>query len=220
MIVLSLTETVSNWAISFMDMMGYPGLVFLMALESMIAPIPSEAVMPFAGFLIVQGEFTWTGVIVFSTVGSIIGSWISYWVGMWGGRPVILRFGKYLLLDKHHLEITEKYFNKRGDLTILISRFIPVVRHLISIPAGIAKMNFFKFTLYTIIGAGLWNAFLAWVGFRLKEHWDNLLNSEWKHMVDIVFVAIILAIFAYIGYKLIKDKRKHDASNQNQSKIN
>jgi membrane protein DedA with SNARE-associated domain len=202
-----------------MDMMGYPGLVFLMALESMVAPIPSEAVMPFAGFLIVQGEFTWTGVIVFSTVGSIIGSWLSYWVGMWGGRPVILRFGKYLLLDKHHLEITENYFNKRGDLTILISRFIPVVRHLISIPAGIAKMNFFKFTIYTIIGAGLWNAFLAWVGFRLKEHWDNLLNSEWKHMVDIVFVAIIVAIFAYIGYKLIKDKQKHDATNQNDATI-
>ncbi len=216
MIVLSITETVSNWAISFMDITGYTGIVFLMALESMVAPIPSEAVMPFAGFLIVKGTFTWTGVIVFSTIGSILGSWISYWAGMWGGRPVILKWGKYLLLDKHHLEITEQYFNKRGDLTILIARFIPVVRHLISIPAGIAKMNFLKFTLYTVIGAGLWNTFLAWVGFKLKDDWDKLLNSEWKHMVDIVFIALILFIFTYIGYKLWQDNKKRKQSEESK----
>jgi membrane protein DedA with SNARE-associated domain len=210
MILLSITETVSNWAIDFMSVTGYAGVFFLMALESMVAPIPSEAVMPFAGFLIYEHQFTWTGVVVFSTLGSIAGSLISYWVGQWGGRPVILKWGKYLLLDKHHLEITENYFNKRGDFTILISRFIPVVRHLISIPAGIAKMNFLKFTLYTVIGAGLWNSFLAWVGFRLKEHWDKLLRSEWKHIIDIVFVAIIAFICLYIGYKLIQDKRKRE----------
>jgi membrane protein DedA with SNARE-associated domain len=218
MVVLSITETVSNWAVSFMDMTGYTGIVFLMALESMVAPIPSEAVMPFAGFLIVQQKFTWTGVIVFSTVGSILGSYISYWVGMWGGRPVILKWGKYLLLDKHHLEITENYFNKRGEITILISRFIPVVRHLISIPAGIAKMNFLKFTLYTIIGAGIWNTFLAWVGFRLKEHWDKLLRSDWKNSIDIVFVAIILIICFYILYKLVKDKKRRNQLNEVNNK--
>jgi membrane protein DedA with SNARE-associated domain len=208
MIVLSLTETVSIWATDFMSMTGYAGIVLLMALESMVAPIPSEAVMPFAGFLIVQGEFSWAGVIIFSTLGSVIGSLISYWVGNWGGRPVILKWGKYLLLDKHHLEITENYFNKRGDITILISRFIPVVRHLISIPAGLAKMNILKFLIYTIIGAGLWNSFLAWVGFRLKEHWDKLLNSEWKHIIDYVFVAIIVFICLYIGFKLLQDNKR------------
>ena len=103
-----------------------------------------------------------------------------------------MRFGKYLLLDKHHLDLTENYFNKKGDITIFISRFIPVVRHLISIPAGIAKMNIWKFSLYTIIGAGLWNAFLTWVGYILKDHWDALLKSQWKHLMDVFFVGIIV----------------------------
>ncbi len=208
MIALSITETISNWAITTMGTTGYAGVAFLMALESMIFPIPSEAVMPFAGFLIAQKKFTWTGVIFFSTLGSIIGSWLSYWIGSYGGRPIILKYGKYLLLDTHHLEITENYFNKKGDATIFISRFIPVVRHLISIPAGIAKMNFWKFTLYTIVGAGLWNTFLTWVGFKLKDHWDNLLKSEWKHILDYVFVALIIAFFAYLGYKIWDEKKK------------
>jgi len=214
MIVLSLTEAITEWAIHLMEMAGYASVVVLMALESMIAPIPSEAVMPFAGFLIQQGKFTWAGVIFFSTLGSIIGSYISYFLGAWGGRPVILRFGKYLLLDKHHLEITEKYFERKGELTILIARFIPVVRHLISIPAGIARMNHLKFTIYTIIGAGIWNTFLAWVGFVLKEHWDQLLKSEWKHLVDITFVAIILGIFIYLGYKLWQDKKRRQSADK------
>jgi len=213
MIVLSLTEAIANWAVSFMEMTGYFSVTILMALESMIAPVPSEAVMPFAGFLVEQGKFTWTGVIFFSTLGSIIGSLISYYVGSLGGRALVLRFGKYLLLDKHHLDLTENYFNKKGDITIFISRFIPVVRHLISIPAGIAKMNIWKFSLYTIIGAGLWNAFLTWVGYILKDHWDALLKSQWKHLMDVFFVGIIVLIFGYFVYKLIQDKKKRSANN-------
>lgn len=208
MLFLGLTETISEWAIAMMEYSGYFGVTFLMALESMIFPIPSEAVMPFAGFLIVQKKFTWTGVIFFSTLGSIIGSWLSYWMGSYGGRPIIIKYGKYLLLDVHHLEITENYFNKKGDITILISRFIPVVRHLISIPAGLAKMNFWKFTIYTIIGAGIWNTFLAWVGYRLKEHWDNLLKSEWKHLLDIAFVVIIILFVGYFAYKIWSERKK------------
>ena len=208
MLFLGLTETISEWAIAMMEYSGYFGVTFLMTLESMIFPIPSEAVMPFAGFLIVQKKFTWTGVIFFSTLGSIIGSWLSYWMGSYGGRPIIIKYGKYLLLDVHHLEITENYFNKKGDITILISRFIPVVRHLISIPAGLAKMNFWKFTIYTIIGAGIWNTFLAWVGYRLKEHWDNLLKSEWKHLLDIAFVVIIILFVGYFAYKIWSERKK------------
>lgn len=208
MLALSLTESISTWAISTMAATGYWGVAFLMMLESMIFPIPSEAVMPFAGFLIVQKKFTWTGVIFFSTLGSIIGSWLSYWAGSYGGRAIIIRYGKYFLLDTHHLEITENYFNKKGDATIFISRFIPVVRHLISIPAGIAKMNFWKFTIYTIIGAGMWNTFLAWVGYKLKDHWDNLLKSEWKHLIDIAFVLLIVVFVTYLGYKIWEEKKK------------
>ncbi len=213
MIILSLTETIANWATHFMETTGYISVTILMALESMIAPVPSEAVMPFAGFLIYEGSFTWTNVIFYSTLGSIIGSLISYYIGSFGGRPLVLKFGKYLLLDKHHLDITENYFNKKGDITIFISRFIPVVRHLISIPAGIAKMNIWKFSLYTIIGAGIWNAFLTWVGFVLKDDWDALLKSQWKHLIDVFFVGIIFVIFGYFAYKLIQDKKKRIENN-------
>lgn len=208
MIALSITESVTTWAVSTMEQTGYWGVTFLMALESMIFPIPSEAVMPFAGFLIVQKKFTWTGVIFFSTLGSIIGSWLSYFLGSYGGRPILLKYGKYFLLDEHHLELTENYFNRKGDITIFLSRFIPVVRHLISIPAGIAKMNFFKFTLYTLVGAALWNGFLTWIGFELKDHWDNLLHSQWKHIIDIVFVLAILAVMGYFGYKIWKERKR------------
>ena len=213
MIILSLTETVANWAVSFMEMTGYISITILMALESMIAPVPSEAVMPFAGFMIEQGKFTWAGVIFFSTLGSIIGSLISYYVGVWGGRSIVLKYGKYLLLDKHHLELTEKFFEKKGDATIFICRFIPVVRHLISIPAGIARMNIFKFSIYTIIGAAIWNTFLTYMGFLLRQNWEALLNSKWKHLMDFFFVGMIVLVFGYFAYKLIQDKKKRSTVN-------
>ncbi|NTW32816.1 MAG: DedA family protein, partial [Bacteroidetes bacterium] len=166
---MGITEFLVPIITAFIGSIGYAGIFILMVLESMVAPVPSEAVMPFAGMLISKGEFTFAGVLFFSTFGSIVGSVISYYIGYYGGRPLVDRFGKYLLLDHHHLDLTEKYFQKKGDITIFICRFIPVVRHLISIPAGMGKMNIIKFSVYTIIGAGIWNAFLTYVGIILKN---------------------------------------------------
>jgi membrane protein DedA with SNARE-associated domain len=211
----SLTQQISSWATNLLDTTGYAGLVFLMALESMIAPIPSEAVMPFAGFLIVEGTYSWFGVIAFSTLGSIIGSLISYYLGYWGGRPIVLKVGKYFLLDKSHLDSTEKYFTKRGEITILIARFIPVVRHLISIPAGLAKMNIWKFLIYTIIGAGCWNTILAVAGYYLKDNWASIMT--YSHIIDYFVVGILVLFFAYILWKLIKDYKKRQAEKKVQS---
>ena len=117
---MGITEKIVAVIVAFIGKTGYSSLIFLMALESMVAPVPSEAVMPFAGFLIADGKFTFTGVIFFSTLGSIIGSMISYYIGVYGGRPVVERFGKYLLLNKHHLDLTEEYFNKKGDMSALM----------------------------------------------------------------------------------------------------
>ena len=203
---MGLTETIVEWAIAFISSTGYFSVFFLMILESMIAPIPSEAVMPFAGFLIVDGQFTWTSVILVSTFGSIIGSLISYYLGAWGGRPIIEKFGKYLLLDNHHLELTEKYFNKKGELTIFICRFIPVVRHLISLPAGMGRMNIAKFVIYTTIGAALWNTFLTWVGYTLKNNWREVM--KYSHTIDIVVVAILAVVIVFFAYSLIKQRNK------------
>jgi len=178
---------------------GYPLLAVLMALESMIAPVPSEAVMPFAGFLVYEGRFNFAEVAFCSTLGSIIGSIISYYAGLYGGRPIVEKYGRYLLLNRHHLELTEKFFQKYGDRTIFVSRFIPVIRHLISIPAGIGRMNPIKFSFYTLVGAGIWNMFLAYVGYELKNRWSLIL--EYSQIIDVLVIAVILTAAAYLIYR-------------------
>lgn len=191
---------------------GYLGLAFLMALESMIAPVPSEAVMPFAGFLIWQGKMSWAAVIVSSTVGSIIGSTISYHIGKRYGRPAIIRYGKYLFLNERHLEMTEKFFAKFGQKTIFISRFIPIVRHFISIPAGASEMKFGFFSLYTLLGASLWNTFLAYLGYRLGDNWEVI--RAYSEKLDLVVLVIIIAGIAFVlkKRKMPGSRRQRQAS--------
>ncbi|HPT13390.1 MAG TPA: DedA family protein [Bacteroidales bacterium] len=197
---MGLTEWIATTAVMVIGATGYPGVFFLMMLESMVFPVPSEAVMPFAGFLIVDGQFTFTGTIIASTLGSIVGSLLSYAIGYYGGKPFIERFGKYLLLNTHHLEVSQRFFDKNGQITILISRFIPVVRHLISIPAGFGKMNLLKFSVYTIIGAGIWNTFLTFVGFKLKSNWAEVM--KYSHIIDLVVVGILGVAVIYYLYKI------------------
>ncbi|MEK7631437.1 MAG: DedA family protein [Patescibacteria group bacterium] len=194
---MALTESIIHIATTFIETAGYPGITLLMALESMIAPIPSEAVMPFAGFLIYDGTLTWIAVAIASTIGSLVGSLVSYWIGAKGGRPLVLKFGKFLLLNEHHLEITERFFQRRGSAAIFVSRFIPAVRHFISIPAGVGRMPLGRFMLYTLFGAGIWNMFLAWVGFKLGENWESIRTYSEK--IDLVLYGIIgLAVLYYV----------------------
>ena len=197
---MGITQWIADNAVIFIGATSYPGIFFLMVLESMVFPVPSEAIMPFAGFLIVKGQFTFTYVIIASTLGSIVGSLVSYTMGFYGGKPFIKKFGKFLLLDTHDLEITERFFAKRGELTIFISRFIPVIRHMISIPAGLGKMNIWKFILYTILGAGLWNSFLTYIGIKLQENWTEVM--KYSHIIDIVVVAVLGLAFLYYAYKI------------------
>lgn len=206
---MGITEWIAATAVQIIAASGYPGISFLMMLESMVFPVPSEAVMPFAGFLIADGKFTFTGVIIASTLGSIIGSMASYAMGYYGGKPFVQRFGKYLLLNTHHLEVSEKFFAKKGEITIFVARFIPVVRHLISIPAGFGKMNLLKFSVYTIIGAGIWNSLLTWAGYYLKTRWEEVM--KYSHIIDIVVVIILGAAALYYVYEIVKSgvfKRK------------
>jgi membrane protein DedA with SNARE-associated domain len=143
--------------------------------------------------------------VIFSTLGSIIGSLISYYIGKYGGNPLVKKYGKYVLLDEHDLEKTEKWFGKRGERTIFISRFIPVVRHLISIPAGIGKMNIWKFSIYTIFGAAMWNAFLAYLGYILGENWESVRKYSEYISISVAMVLIICCI--YFLRKHIQNKK-------------
>lgn len=171
-------------------MTGYFGAAFLMALESMIFPIPSEAVMPFVGFLVADGKWSIEMAILSTSLGSLIGSLISYSMGHFGGKPFVLTFGKYLLLNTHDLERAENFFNRRGGtLTLFISRFIPVIRHLISIPAGVGKMPVLPFVAATVIGSTMWNSFLLVCGMYLRERWGIIQN--YTHQIDIVVVAVM-----------------------------
>lgn len=183
---------------------GYAGVFFLMVLESMVAPVPSEAVMPFAGVLWFLGKMSFGPIVIFSTLGSVTGSLISYYAGLYGGRPLIQKYGKYALLNEHDLALTESFFEKYGDKTIFMSRFIPVVRHLVSIPAGTGKMNIFKFIFYTILGAGMWNSFLTYAGYYLGSNWTEI--RKWSEVIDLVLVAAIIALVVLYFYR----RRKHN----------
>jgi len=187
-----MVEQIALWIENVMGILGYPGLVIMMALESMVAPVPSEVVMPLAGFLVVCQTFSVAGGIIASSLGTILGSLISYYIGKLGGYPLVLRFGRYLLLDRGHLETTVRWFEKRGDITILICRFIPVVRHLISIPAGVGKMNLVKFSLFTVIGGTIWNTILLFAGIWLGEHW-NIIHKYSTQIDKVVAALLVLA---------------------------
>ncbi len=201
---MGLTDLLINTFTSIIDKLGYPGVWLLMVFESMILPVPSEAVMPFAGFLWFDHKMTFIMIALVSTFGSIVGSLISYWIGASGGRPLVRKFGKYLLLNEHHLDKTHEFFLKYGDKTIFFSRFIPVVRHLISIPAGIGRMGLKKFILYTTVGAAIWNSLLAYLGYLLGSNWEAI--RKYTEILDIIIVLAILFLVGYFLYKLRKNR--------------
>lgn len=199
-----MTESISNWAVGVLDTTGYLGAAFLMALESMIAPVPSEAVMPFVGFLVADGKWTLEGAVVSTSLGSLVGSLASYVMGRWGGRQFVLKAGKYLLLSHHDLQVAERFFQRRkGSWALFVSRFVPVVRHLISIPAGMGSMPLGPFVIATLAGSTLWNGFLLVCGIKLRERWDLILR--YSHQVDLgVAMVLILAGGLFLRSRLRK----------------
>jgi membrane protein DedA with SNARE-associated domain len=203
---MGITERIAAVAVAIISASAYPGIFVLMMLESMFFPVPSEAVMPFAGFLVVDGTLTWTGTILFATLGSLVGSIISYTIGYYGGKTFIIKFGRFFLLKEKHLDMSERFFTRHGQITIFASRFIPVVRHFISIPAGAGKMNFIRFCIYTVLGAGIWNAFLTYLGYKLKQNWDSVMH--YSHYIDMGVLVVLVIALGYYIYKIYKNLTK------------
>jgi len=189
--------------------LGYPGIIFLMALESACMPVPSEIVMPLAGSLIPSGAFDLIGLTIAGTIGNLIGSVIAYWVGLKAGRAFVLRYGRYVLLRKSHLDLAESWFKKYGEATTFFSRLLPVVRTFISLPAGMAKMNFKKFVLFTTLGSIPWNFALAYVGLQLGQNWQTV--RTWFATFDIVIVIAAIAVIAFLLFSHYRNIRKTKA---------
>jgi len=175
------------WGIS---LMGYSGVAVMMAIESACVPLPSEIIMPFSGYLVSTGQFTLLGVSLAGAAGCVIGSVLAYWVGYYGGRPMAEKYGKYVLITHHDLDIADNFFNKYGNAAVLISRMLPVVRTFISLPAGIARMNFSKFIAYTFLGSLPFCFILAYIGKKLGDSWNTL--GVYFHKFDLAIGIIIL----------------------------
>lgn len=187
--------TIATWIISVISTMGYGGIVLLMAIESACVPLPSEIIMPFAGFLVFKGELTLSLVALAGAIGCVIGSIPAYYVGMYGGRPLAEKYGKYILLSKNDLDTADKLFIKYGEIIIFIARLLPAVRTFIAFPAGVARMNMSKFIIYTFIGSLIWCWLLAYAGMKLGERWESL--EIYFHEFHYVIIAAGLVFVAW-----------------------
>lgn len=206
--VTSIIDIVVQWATGLIGDWGLPAVFFLMLLESACIPVPSEAIMPFAGFAVSEGTMTLFGITVAGVLGNVVGSWIAYWVGLYGGRPFIDKYGRYVLLRHHHVELAERWFAKYGPVAVFFSRVLPIVRTFISLPAGIAKMPFWKFTLYTVLGCIPWVFFLGWLGTRLGAHWEDI--RPYLHYADYAVVAALAGIVVYAVVKWRRGRGEGD----------
>ncbi|HKW24721.1 MAG TPA: DedA family protein [Terriglobales bacterium] len=183
----------SAFIISVISAGGYLGIAVLMAIESACIPLPSEIIMPFSGYLVYLGRFKLLWVATVGALGCNLGSAIAYAVGYYGGRPLVEKYGSYILLSRHELDWADRFFARYGNITVFISRLLPVVRTFIALPAGVARMNQPKFHFYTFIGSWPWCLGLAYVGMKLGQRWDTDPRLRiWFHRFDAVILAVIL----------------------------
>jgi membrane protein DedA with SNARE-associated domain len=212
---MGIIESVVQIILDLIGALGLPGVFGLMTLESMCLPIPSEIVMTFAGALVFQGESTmldgsWLGLIAVTmagTLGCAVGSIIAYYIGERGGRPFVLRYGKYVLLNEKHLDSAERWFIKYGDMAVFVSRLLPVVRTFISLPAGMAKMNFTRFVVLSFIGSLPWCFALTYLGYILGANWQAV-EGVFRQLDILIVVAGVAVVIWYIWDRKRKAKFK------------
>ncbi|ERI94900.1 SNARE-like domain protein [Clostridiales bacterium oral taxon 876 str. F0540] len=205
-------EFIVNWAVAVLGKFGYFGVAGLMALESACIPIPSEAILPFGGYLASTAN---TGnrlnlfwVIIWGTVGGTLGSVLCYYLGALGGRPLVDKYADKLRLKKSHIEMSDKYFQKYGEKIAFYSRLLPIIRTFISLPAGISKMDIKKFAAYTFFGSLLWSVVLGYAGYYMGENWEQIRG--WLHILDYIVVAVVAGLIIYFAFFKKKKKAKFE----------
>src|SRR3989454_2523325 len=176
--IARIIEILSAFIVATISTLGYSGIVLLMAIESACIPLPSEIIMPFAGYLVSTGQMNIWGVGFAGAVGCVLGSLIAYGVGSYGGRPFIEKYGRYVLVSRHDLDIADRWFARYGEIIIFTSRLLPAIRTFIAFPAGVARMNIKRFIIYTFAGSLPWCLGLAYVGQKLGEKWNKDRSEE------------------------------------------
>jgi membrane protein DedA with SNARE-associated domain len=185
---------------------GYWFLFFLIVLESTAVPVPSLLVMPFAGYWASQGHFSLPAILAVNSAGAMVGSGASYWFGAAGGKRLLLRYGRWILIRPADIERTEQFFEKYGARTIFVARFLPVIRHIISIPAGIARMNLAKFLPLTFAGATIWGGGLMILGHQLGANWESVVRT-WKKF-DLLFAAVVVLTLVFFAVRFLRKRRQ------------
>jgi membrane protein DedA with SNARE-associated domain len=196
----SIIAPIAGFIVATISAVGYGGIVILMAIESACIPLPSEIIMPFSGYLVSTGRFDLIMVATAGAIGCNLGSTLAYAVGYYGGRPLVEKWGAYVLISRRDLEFADRFFGRFGSITIFLSRLLPVVRTFIALPAGIARMNQVKFQLYTFLGSWPWCFALAYVGVKLGERWDtDPTLRDFLHRFDAVIIAaFLIAVVWYV----------------------
>ena len=200
-----LLERIVTWALEVIATVGYPGIAFLIALEQVFPPIPSELILPLSGSLSASGRFNFAAALAAATVGSLTGASVLYGIGRWGGARRIGdwldRYGKWMLLSRDDLDKSRVWFARYGSLTVLIARFIPGMRTFVSVPAGLALMPYWRFLLFTAIGSGLWNAGLIGAGYYLGKNWEQV--KDWlAPFGPLIYVIMVLVLGLFVGRRL------------------
>lgn len=196
----------------WVEQLGYWGIM----IGLMIEVIPSEIVLAYGGYLVSKGHISFIGAVIFGVIGGTIAQIFVYWIGRYGGRPFLEKYGKYILINKHHIDVAEDWFNRYGTGVIFTARFIPVVRHAISIPAGITRMSLGRFTLLTTLAVIPWSIFFVYLGWTLGDNWENIGEAAGPYVKPIMYVAIAL-LALYVGYKWWSGRRKRQTAAQAQA---
>ncbi|HZP46428.1 MAG TPA: DedA family protein [Candidatus Binataceae bacterium] len=197
-----LISAVTAWVVGVIAALGYGGIVILMAIESACVPLPSEITMPFAGYLVSTGRFALQTTAVAGAIGCLLGSYVAYFVGASGGRWFLERYGRYVLIAPHEIELADWFFERWGSATVFWARLLPVVRTFIAFPAGVARMRLLPFTIYTLIGSYLWCLGLTYAGRQLGRHWQAL--GPYFHRFDSVIGGLLVAGGIYFVYRRLR----------------
>ncbi|MHB8170847.1 MAG: DedA family protein [Thermincolia bacterium] len=197
---MELFEGIFVYATDIIGEWGYWGVVIGMAIESACIPLPSEVILPFVGYLVWQGKLNLWWASLAGAAGNLVGSWLAYWVGLYGGRPFILKYGRYFFISQKNFLQAESWFQKHGEIAVLVSRMLPIVRTFIALPAGLARMNFARFSFYTFLGSWPWSFLWIYLGMKMGEHWREL--SPLFHKLDAVVIVAALGVIIYLWRKM------------------